>query len=899
MPKLNVPLIALNRGIVSPKALARVDVERTRLSAETCNNWLPKSVGPITLRPGTKYLGASKSNLAAQWVEFVAAADQTALLELTNGVIRVWINDVLMARVSVSTSIATLTSSSGWTDASTAGGTATFNGSGLTLNAVKLGGLAKVTRQITVGGGDVNKEHGLALNVTRGPVIFRVGSTAGGDEYVSETSLATGYHSLAFTPTGDFYLTFQSDLDINKIIATCSVEAAGTVEIIAPWLTANLNDVRYDQSADVVFVACANIHQYRIERRGAGRSWSVVQYNTDDGPFIPGRTSPVRLKVAATYGNTTLTSDLNFFTTDHVGAIFRGFHSGQSGSWVLAREDIYSKAWSVTGVGSTTERRSTIVTTGTFTANLTVQKSFDGEDQGFRDVATITTATTTNVDDADDNLTVWYRIGIKTGGYTSGTATAAVTYAGGGITGICRVTSFSSATVVNVEVLQRFSQTDWTIDWNEGQWSAKQGYPTAVQLYEGRLWWAGGSQVYGSVSDDFANFDDTTEGDSAPIVRSLGKGPVDNISFLLGALRLLVGTASAVLGLRSTGFDEPLTQQNANAKPVETRGAANLRPVLLDTKAMFAHRSGQRLYALSYDANVADYAPDDLSKLVPDLLVAGIVSIAVQRFPDTRIHCVLGNGTVAVLTYDQAEEVLCWSTWSTSGTVEKAAVLPGSSEDAVYYHVNRTINGGTVRYLERLASESECVGGTQCWLMDCAIAAAPGSTTVTAAHLIGSSVILWADGISYSPVSISSYVISQTTFTVGGGGTFTAPATVTSGVVGLPYYADYVTTKLAYGAALGTALNQPKRVDHAAFILYLTHQNGLFFGSDANHLDPLPRTYQDAAVTTNQIYTTFDTPSIPFPGSFDTDSRILLRGYAPHPVTVMAAVPSMDTHEKS
>ena len=34
MPKLNPDMIAFNRGIVSPLALARTDVERTRLSAE-------------------------------------------------------------------------------------------------------------------------------------------------------------------------------------------------------------------------------------------------------------------------------------------------------------------------------------------------------------------------------------------------------------------------------------------------------------------------------------------------------------------------------------------------------------------------------------------------------------------------------------------------------------------------------------------------------------------------------------------------------------------------------------------------------------------------------------------------------------------------------------------------
>jgi hypothetical protein len=46
--------------------------------------------------------------------------------------------------------------------------------------------------------------------------------------------------------------------------------------------------VRFDQSADVLFVACEGHQQRRIERRGTSpnaRSWSVVLYQPEDGPF--------------------------------------------------------------------------------------------------------------------------------------------------------------------------------------------------------------------------------------------------------------------------------------------------------------------------------------------------------------------------------------------------------------------------------------------------------------------------------------------------------------------------------------------------------------------------------------------------------------------------------------
>ena len=90
-----------------------------------------------------------------------------------------------------------------------------------------------------------------------------------------------------------------------------------------------------------------------------------------------------------------------------------------------------------------------------------------------------------------------------------------------------------------------------------------------------------------------------------------------------------------------------------------------------------------------------------------------------------------------------------------------------------------------------------------------------------------------------------------------------------------------------------------KRTDKIAFVLHQTHNNGLFFGSDTGHLDPMPRvTDAGAAVDADKIFVSFDQVSMPFPGLWDSDSRIYLRGKSPRPVTVMAAVPTVNTEDK-
>jgi hypothetical protein len=56
--------------------------------------------------------------------------------------------------------------------------------------------------------------------------------------------------------------------------------------------------------------------------------------------------------------------------------------------------------------------------------------------------------------------------------------------------------------------------------------------------------------------------------------------------------------------------------------------------------------------------------------------------------------------------------------------------------------------------------------------------------------------------------------------------------------------------------------------------------------------------YKGAVIDADHIYESFDQPTIAINGTWDTDSRLALRGDAPRPVTVMAAIISMVTNER-
>ncbi|QGY29765.1 hypothetical protein [Pantoea cypripedii] len=892
MPRNNVALLAFNRGILSPLALARTDIERVALSAEVQTNWMPRLLGSMMLRPGLGYIGRTKGDSKARFLPFVFATDDTALLEFTDKTMRVWVDDELITRDSVSTAITNgsfTTDLSGWTDADGSASSSVWSASGMSLTGSGYTSAARY-QQVTVASGDIGKTHALRITIARGPVTLRIGSTAGGDDYVSETSMLEGENSIAFVPTGDFYVRFSNSATYPVLVRSVAVEASGTLEVVTPWTESDIGNIKYTQSADVIFVGCDGFQQYRIERRDNG-SWSVVKYYSDDGPFELINTTGTTITPSAISGEITLTASDNVFNAKMVGSLVRLVSSGQLVSSTLTGEAQYTDYIKVTGSGDS-RRFYYAVQNSDAVGTLTLQRSV-GDPGAWVDVTTFdaTNKNTSYLDDYD-NTTIYYRIGFNSGDYTSGSATVNLEFTGGSITGIARITGYSSATLVYAIVLQDMGNAKETSSWYLGSFSASRGYPTAVAIYEGRLWWAGSDRIYGSYSDAYASFDDgynTVEqeaGDASGISYSIGYGPVDTINWLLPLLRLLAGTQGCEASIQSSSYGEVITPDNFHIKYPSTQGSNAAGAVILDSRGIFVHRSGRRVYELSYSSDSYDYSSTDLTEMWPECGDSVITRIAAQRLPDDRIHCVREDGTVAVLVRDPSEDMRAWIEVETDGTVEDVVTLPGDEEDRVYYVVNR--NG--FRCLERWAKESECIGGNVCKLADSHVvyedSTGSGVTSISGLdHIEGKTVVVWADGKDAGTQTVS-------------GGSISLGATYSNIVAGLAYTAQYKSSKLAYAAGMGTALAQRKRVDHLALIMRNTHYQGIKYGSDFDRLDDLPLEEMFYPTESNKVWDSYDHDSFEFDGSWDTDSRICLEASAPRPVTVLAAVVSIATHDK-
>lgn len=887
MPQANAPLYAMNCGEVSRLALARVDLAKMRLAAEQQENLLPKVLGPAIMRPGTQYLAGTNNNSYGRVEPFVFNATTKALLELTHQAMRVLIDGVLLTRPSVSAAVtngAFTSDLSGWTDSDEAGATSQWAAGMMELIGTG-SNYAVRTQQVTVSNAGV--EHALRVQVSRATITMRVGSTLGGDEYVSETSLRTGDHSIAFTPAGNFYIWFGNRDNTTARIADVNVEAAGIMVLPTPWGLTDLPNYRQKQSGDVMFTACAGIQQRRIERRSQ-RSWSIVLYEPPDGPFRLPNTGDVTLRPAATSGYTQLTASRGIFKPSHVGALFKIVHSGQQAVASLAGVSQASDPVRVSGL--TADRGFVIDITGTFVGTIVLQRSL-GAPGSWTDIAGSTWSAPTSepYNDSLDNQIIYYRL--KMTAFTSGVATVTLSYANSSQSGIIRVTDYVSSTQVYGTVLATFGAASASTDWQEGEWSSYRGYPSCLDFHDGRLIFGGKDKVYASVSDAFESYDEDVEGDSAPFVRSIATGSFDAIYWMLSLQRLLAGTAGQEVSIRSSSFDEPLTPTKFTARKCSSRGNANVQAVSVDSNAIFVQRSGKRVFELKFSSEGGDYASSDLTRLKPEMCQARVDGMTVQRQPDTRIWVWLQDGTVAVLTYERADEVIAWTKFSmTSGLVKSMAVLPGADEDEVYFVVQRTIGGVAKYYIERLAMESEVTGGTLNKVMDSHIVYSGGATTTIngLSHLEGQQVIVWADGAP---------MVTQASMLTVSGGAVTLPSAVTNAVVGLPYNGRLKSAKLSFAAGSGTALAQKQRVDHLALLMANVGWKGVRIGRDFANLTGLNTTYEGRSLGASEVLSSYDQDASSFGGSWDTDSRICVDVQAPYPATLLGAVISLKTND--
>ncbi len=615
------------------------------------------------------------------------------------------------------------------------------------------------------------------------------------------------------------------------------------------------------------------------------------------------------------------------------------------------------------------------------TLTLTVQGSFEGTLTLLRvdpaaDVATVIGDTLNNrvaisYQDGLGGGVATYRVGFKTGDYVSGTASVTLRKSSVGISGgspsagsgalaggrygVCRITGYYSPTLAAVEIIEPFSSLNPTTDWVEGAWSPNAGFPSAICLHDGRMWHFGGERWWGSQPGNYwgyAAFDKlgASFDDAGVVTGAYGSGPHGVTNWAISALRLLIGREQSIESGRSSSLDEPITPDAFGVKPCSTDGADRLPALKVDQRAVYVQQSHGRVFELGFSAQSGDYVPRDLTRLNTEIGSHGFVATAAQRQPDPVLHFPRGDGQSAGMLYQPAEEVEAWLRIQTLGVIEDVCVMPSDlSEDRVYFVVRRTINGQTVRFIEKMALRSDCAGGQINCLFDSYVrySGAP-ATSFTATHLPNTPISLWADGKYIGTATtdgagvVSPLPDGEAHSNIVGGlvgevvqatassltGTLAVPAayngypaevfadiggtgkiirvgtvTIAGGAVTLPegktartimafvgYVAPFVSSKFGGTVPLGTK----RRATALGLLLYDTHASGIKIGQQLDVLEDLPEIENEQTVDPDLVWPEYAEDAIEVPGEWSTDARLVLLAAAPFPATVGGAVVSIE-----
>ncbi len=646
-------------------------------------------------------------------------------------------------------------------------------------------------------------------------------------------------------------------------------------EIESPYLAADLTradgsfGVRFEQSGDVVYLACAG-HAPRVLKRLANLNWVLEALEAKGGPFQDANTDETVTVLATgtlTVGGTvTLTASSGIFEAGHVGGLFE-----------LELEDGADvRAWQVRTTTDVGDRRRA-----------------DWRHYRCTQVGPVDTSDKPAI--CGEELPVHTR-----GKYWDGTGEEQKGDGAVGSIGVeweylhsgyghVRITGVASATVATAEVLARLPEelaTQASHRWAFGAWSPAAGWPDNVCFFRERLSWFRGQQVWHSTAGDFTNFEARTHGEVLPdsaVVLSIQSAQGNPIEWAAPTRSVLfIGAGGGEHSLKAQTSASPYGPGNTQQDPETAWGGVGVEPVQVGAGVVFVEKLGRRLRMLVPAQD--GYEALDLNKYRG--LMAPVIAMAWQQTPHESVWCVTAEGGLEALTLQLEDRVFAWRRHLLAGALESVAVVPSpdGGRDDVWLIVRRQIDGETLRYVEVMAAEYEA-GGDQALSIYAASAltydGAPTATLSGLEHLEGMGVTVKADGAAHPDRVVS-------------GGAITLQAPASKVVVGLPApYAGQI-MPLEAGAAAGSAQGRIKRV-HSLTVRLLDSLGGRF-GPAPGRCDPLQHRRAGEAMDGPPALTSGDV-SMTFPGGYDGAATIAFEGDDGFPFTLIGLYPELVTYE--
>lgn len=401
-------------------------------------------------------------------------------------------------------------------------------------------------------------------------------------------------------------------------------------------------------------------------------------------------------------------------------------------------------------------------------------------------------------------------------------------------------------------------------------------YPGAVSYFEQR-------RVFGGSINKPQNIWMTRTGTESNISYSLPSQDDDAISFRvaareantirhlapLGSLVALTGSAEWRI---STADSDVVTPSTVTVRPQSYIGANNAQPVIINSNMIYAAARGGHVRELAYNWQASGYVTGDLSLRAPHLFDGlNVTDIAYAKAPFPVVWMVSSAGNLLGITYVPEQQVGAWHQHDTDGVFESVATVAEGVEDALYCVVRRTIDGNSVRYVERM-SAMLFADLESAFFVDSGLTydGAPTTSISGLDHLEGKTVSILADGA----------VMPQQVVTAGA---ITLQQAASVVHVGLPITADLKTLPLAFEVQ-GYGQGREKNVNKVW--LRVNRSSGIFAGPNTDNLTEVKQRTTEPYGSPPSLKS--EEVSVVISPSWSDSGQVVVRQSDPLPLTIVS-----------
>ena len=735
-------------------------------------------------------------------------------------------------------------------------------------------------------------------------IVYPHGSAArrSGSQFISEvktSSKKTRLIPFEFSTTQTYILEF-GDQYIRVYKDKGQVQSGGSaVEISTPYLEAELFDLKFAQSADVLYICHPN-HEVEKLSRTSHTSWTLADVDFTKGPMQDANTTTTTLNPGATAVGTGVSLAASATTGINSGS---GFQSTDVGRFVFLHGG-YAK---ITGVTDTTNATIEILTTlsaSTATANWRLGAFSDTT--GHPSCVTFFEQRLVFAGTTNQPQTVFFS---KSGDYENMDANI-----GGTIADSDAIIYTIASNQVNAIRFMTATRT-LIIGTAGGEFSVSGGgadvaiTPTNILIKK--------QSNHGA-----ANLDALAVG-NVTLFMQRARRKMRELAYNFDVDGYIAPDMTILAEhITEGGITQMAYQQEPNQIIWLVRGDGELvgftyqreQQVTAWHRHIFGGKFGEATITVTDFANIADNTKIVLTKSDGTSTTFNSATSATSgKFhttssnnqtatnlktlidADSDFTATVSTNTVTIKeTAPQATGFLTMTTGDTTrlastdegkAICESVAVIPtDDTEYEVYIIMKRTINGSTKRYIEVLNTFdfTETDNTTFNFLDSQLDYNGSAATTISGlSHLEGQTVAILADGATHANKIVSSGEISL-------------DRSATKVKVGLAYTSLLQTMRIDAGARDGTSQSKTKRIYEITIRLF--ESVGVEVGPDLDNLERIP--FRSSANAMDQGITPFTgDKEVEFRGNYETDGFVFVRQTQPLPLTILSLYPRLVTND--